>query len=418
MNTVRILCSVLLLFAVSGTSLVTADTYLVTALTGGTLIEVDQDGNQSIVATGLGRPLGVVGDQSGNLYLRDLDADQILKIDKSGAVTTFTTQTPADSSIVDMALSARGELFALTHYYAGPLITSEIYRLVENGPPEFLASTETVAAPGQTARGFTFGRGGHLYLAMQGGNAPVQILRVKRNGDVDIWFDPGFPAFDVPGGVNFTDIRFGCKNRVFILGRIREEPVDPDNQWMIFMIEQNVISQFVPVGNLPNGSLQMDMDSENNIVVSGGGFGGGQGDGFIQLIDPEGNVTELTTFPGMSAIFDIEVGDGRVTSLEFGTDSISCCPHPGSVALDFVRGDLMALVGSAGDFGTSTTECMADDLEDPTLTYSSTPGPGEAEWFLTRYVSEDGGESYDSGQPSQAEPRDVEIAVSGGDCLP
>ncbi len=418
MNATRVACTLLTLFLLSTALPVIADTYLVSVLTPGTLIEVDREGNQSIFATGLGRPLGVVGDQTGNLYVRDLDADQILKIDKTGAVTTFTTQTPADSSIVDMAVSARGELFALTHYYAGPQITSHIYRLVEGGPPEFLASTESVAAPGQTARGFTFGRGGHLYLAMQGGNAPVQILRVKRNGNVDIWYDPGFLSFNVPGGVNFTDIRFGCKNRVFILGRIRQDPIDPDNQWMIFMIEQDVISQFVPVGNLPNGSLQMDMDSENNIVVSGGGFGGGQGDGFIQLIDPEGNVTEITTFPGMGAIPDIEVEDGRVTSLEFGTDSISSCPHPGSVALDVVGGDLVALMGSAGDFGTSTRECIADDLEDPTLTYGSTPGAGEAEWFLMRYVSEDGGESYDSGQPSQAEPRDVEIAVSGADCLP
>ena len=86
---------------------------------------------------------------------------------------------------------------------------------------------------------------------------------------------------------------------------------------------------------------------------------------------------------------------------------------------DIIRGDLVVLQSSGGDFSQATDECVANDLpgEAPmtTLSYSLLPGPGEGFWFLVRPVT-NASDSYDTCAGFQVEGRDAEITASGVDC--
>jgi hypothetical protein len=88
----------------------------------------------------------------------------------------------------------------------------------------------------------------------------------------------------------------------------------------------------------------------------------------------------------------------------------------GATGYDVVRGGLGALRQTAGDFTTSTEECLANDLPDTSLPYAAMPSPGQGFWFLTRGMNCGGNGSYDSGASSQVGQRDGEIAASGSGC--
>ncbi len=86
---------------------------------------------------------------------------------------------------------------------------------------------------------------------------------------------------------------------------------------------------------------------------------------------------------------------------------------------DIIRGDLVVLQSSGGDFSQATDECVANDLpgEAPwtVLSYTLLPGPGEGFWFLVRPVT-NASDSYDTCAGFQVEGRDAEITASGVDC--
>ncbi len=86
---------------------------------------------------------------------------------------------------------------------------------------------------------------------------------------------------------------------------------------------------------------------------------------------------------------------------------------------DIVRGDLVILQNSGGDFSQATIECLANDFpgESPPegLSYTLLPGHGEGFWFLIRPVT-NASDSYDTCAGFQVEGRDAEITASGVDC--
>jgi hypothetical protein len=111
----------------------------------------------------------------------------------------------------------------------------------------------------------------------------------------------------------------------------------------------------------------------------------------------------------------VTVGDAPV-ALSVAAGELSWDPAACSPGYDVVRGDLASLRASSGDFSAATSECLGDDHATTSLTYSGSPGPGEAFWYLVRRVVTGGNGTYDSGAPSQVASRDLGIASSGQDC--
>lgn len=92
------------------------------------------------------------------------------------------------------------------------------------------------------------------------------------------------------------------------------------------------------------------------------------------------------------------------------------CSPPGTPGFDIIRGDLAALMSSGGDFGAATAECVFDNHPTNTFQYFGDPLVGQGFWFLVRCEGCPGTGTYDSGAPSQLEPRDAEVIASGQDC--
>jgi N-acetylneuraminic acid mutarotase len=84
------------------------------------------------------------------------------------------------------------------------------------------------------------------------------------------------------------------------------------------------------------------------------------------------------------------------------------------LTFDVVTGSLPDLRASGGDFSTSTTACLANDLDGTSVDITAT---ADGSWYLVRAVSSCGGAgSYDEGVGSQQGSRDTEIAASGRAC--
>ena len=103
-------------------------------------------------------------------------------------------------------------------------------------------------------------------------------------------------------------------------------------------------------------------------------------------------------------------------------------PAPGTLRLDWtrwdgdqtvfdvVRGDLVGLVGSGGDFAPATETCLANDATAPPVDDGDVPASGQGFWYLLRSVNCGTNATYDTGEPSQIGLRDAEIGASGSDC--
>ena len=90
----------------------------------------------------------------------------------------------------------------------------------------------------------------------------------------------------------------------------------------------------------------------------------------------------------------------------------------GATGYDIVRGDLIALIGSEGDFALSTQACVLNGQ--PVNSYNHTGDPplaaGEGYFYLSRTRDAIDRGTYDSGFSSQVDLRDAEVIASGNDC--
>ena len=116
-----------------------------------------------------------------------------------------------------------------------------------------------------------------------------------------------------------------------------------------------------------------------------------------------------------------------ITGLDIGTDKwqISWDPDPEDCSYDVVKGDLLLLRSSGGDFGLSASQpamgCLEEDVTAPQTTDFDDPGLGEGFYYLVRGVScaaEAG--TYDTSGPSQIRSRDPQLqgATSACTCDP
>jgi hypothetical protein len=84
---------------------------------------------------------------------------------------------------------------------------------------------------------------------------------------------------------------------------------------------------------------------------------------------------------------------------------------------DVVRGSLLTLASSDGDFSAATSTCLGNDLASPSASDAAVPAAGSGYWYLVRAVNCGGHGTYDAGAASQSGSRDAEIAASSHDCL-
>lgn len=83
---------------------------------------------------------------------------------------------------------------------------------------------------------------------------------------------------------------------------------------------------------------------------------------------------------------------------------------------DVVRGTLSSLVLSAGDFATSTDNCLVDDLPATTTVDTSSDPVGDGAWYLVRGTTCAGAGTYDDGGAGLQSPRDASVAASPSSC--
>lgn len=89
---------------------------------------------------------------------------------------------------------------------------------------------------------------------------------------------------------------------------------------------------------------------------------------------------------------------------------------PGATGYDVVRGDLLQLATTRGDFSTSTKECLGNDLTGTAFHFTAVPPAGGAWWFLVRGTTASGPLTYQDLSDSQVGGRDAGIAASGIAC--
>jgi hypothetical protein len=99
-----------------------------------------------------------------------------------------------------------------------------------------------------------------------------------------------------------------------------------------------------------------------------------------------------------------------------GQATLSWTNVAGATGYDVVRGSLVPLRASGGDFSVSTTSCVGNNLAATTIDHALAPTAGQGFWYVIRALSCGGNASYNSGSPKQVGSRDSEIAASPNAC--
>ena len=106
---------------------------------------------------------------------------------------------------------------------------------------------------------------------------------------------------------------------------------------------------------------------------------------------------------------------GKTNGLRFpDKNRIVWTANPGASSYDVVKGDLLLLRSSAGDFTSSLIICLDNDSLDTEAGDTSTPPAGQGYYYLTRTSGCSQTGTYDDG--TEASPRDSEIAASPYAC--
>lgn len=277
------------------------DDVFVSELGAGAVLRVDSAGVTTIYADSLGRPGALKFDQHGDLFVLDGSVPQVLEIDRSGAIATYTTNLP-EGNPVDLLITGDDAVLLLVIGREPTMgeATAEIWQLARGGPARLLATTALAAPFGQSARGFTCGPDGALYLAMQGGSAAGRVMRVTRAGDVATSFDPQW-APSASGAGSLLDLRFDSVGDLLLLGRVAS-----GDARVVWKLHDGTLTPLTTAGQLSSGALQLAIDPADTLYVVGGGFGGGSPDGAVQRVSAAGGVATLATFPSLGPIPDAD----------------------------------------------------------------------------------------------------------------
>ena len=270
-------------------------------LSSGDIMAIEDNGSQTMFATGFNHPLSLTFDSQGNLFVLEILNGRVIKIDQTGTATIFTDKMPTQGSSVDIAVTNDGRVLLLV---AGtdPLYNNsrtEIWQLLEEQNPALVIATQnTNPSLNESGRGFVQGKDGYMYVAMQGGDGG-RIMRATLDGDIS-YIDFGLKPY-AQGGGDMIDVRFNSLGEMFILGNIPHPTIT--NARTIWKVENGVLTTFVPPELLHHNGLQLAM-GENDSLYLGGGVGEY---GFVVRVDSLGNAETLATFynPNNRLIFDI-----------------------------------------------------------------------------------------------------------------
>jgi hypothetical protein len=136
------------------------------------------------------------------------------------------------------------------------------------------------------------------------------------------------------------------------------------------------------------------------------------------------STTALVTVPCPStgnakAIFRQSLGVNKASLLTAEPDTTVTVSWATTALVDAIRGDLMLLKSSAGNFTGTVLQCMGDNQSVATLpSEANNPGVGGGFYYLVRpsvasLCNETAGISYSSGAAKEAAGRDTEIAAGG-----
>ena len=109
---------------------------------------------------------------------------------------------------------------------------------------------------------------------------------------------------------------------------------------------------------------------------------------------------------------------GVTSGLTFAGDkqTISWNGEPLADRYDVVRGELLSLRASGGDFGVASIDCREEDSADSASTVATPPAPGEPYFYLVRSQRDCRHGTFDTGQAGQQGGRDLEIDTSIDRC--
>ena len=138
--------------------------------------------------------------------------------------------------------------------------------------------------------------------------------------------------------------------------------------------------------------------------------------GAIERADLDGGKVETLFSTGLVTPAGIAITASGPLRLTVGRDELSWGHPGGALHFDLVHGDLAALQSNGGDFAVAGVSCLAFDVTGESVPFTDQPFSGEGFWLLARRVTAAGNQSYNSGGPSQASPRDPSITASGADC--
>jgi hypothetical protein len=109
---------------------------------------------------------------------------------------------------------------------------------------------------------------------------------------------------------------------------------------------------------------------------------------------------------------------GQVDQLSFSSDTqnLSWASVPFADSYDLVKGGLMPLHSSGGDFTNSLLGCLENDGADTVATDPTVPAVGQGLFYLVRAKAACKTGTYNSGQPGQQGDRDPKVAASPVTC--
>ncbi len=99
-----------------------------------------------------------------------------------------------------------------------------------------------------------------------------------------------------------------------------------------------------------------------------------------------------------------------------GAATLSWTSVSTATGYDVTKGNLVTLRSSLGNFTTSTTGCLGNNVAGTTVNDLQSPGVGQGFWYVIRAENCGGNASYDSGSPKQVASRDAGITASGLAC--
>jgi hypothetical protein len=95
---------------------------------------------------------------------------------------------------------------------------------------------------------------------------------------------------------------------------------------------------------------------------------------------------------------------------------LSWTTPPGAVHFDVIYGALSDLRSNGGDFSDAQVGCLESDTTQSTRRFPARVPPGQGFWFVVRYETELGEDTYDSNSISQVGSRDQEIDSAPASC--